>query len=99
MRWKGGGREQAEQAIAAARWASRFSSGQPCYARKLAAAAALFYEIIMLHPLVDGNKWLATLVLNAFLARNSLPRPGRYTGRPCGSPPGSRAKKASANSC
>ena len=27
IQWKGGGREQAEQAIAAARWAFRFSRG------------------------------------------------------------------------
>ena len=77
VEWKGGGREQAGQAVEAARWAFRFSRGQPCYARKLAAAAALFYEIITLHPLVDGNKRLATLVLDAFLIRNRLPRPRR----------------------
>ena len=75
--WKGGGREQVGQAVEAARWAFRFSSGRPCYARKLSAAAALFYEIIMLHPLVDGNKRLATLILDAFLIRNRLPRPKR----------------------
>ncbi len=75
IRWKGGGREQAEQAIAAARWAFRFSRGQPCYARRLAAGAALFYEVITLHPLVDGNKRLAVVVLGAFLIRNRLPTP------------------------
>jgi len=75
IEWKGGGREQAEQAVAAARWAFQLSRGQPCYARKLAAAAALFHEIIMLHPLVDGNKRLATLLLDAFLIKNGLPRP------------------------
>ncbi|MCE4612101.1 MAG: Fic family protein [Desulfurococcales archaeon] len=77
IRWKGGGREQAEQAIAAAKWAFRFSKDEPCYARKLAAAAALFHEIISLHPLVDGNKRLATLMLDAFLIKNGLPRPRR----------------------
>ena len=77
IRWKGGGREQAEQAIAAARWAFRFSKDRPCYARKLTAAAALFYEVITLHPLVDGNKRLATLMLDAFLIKNGLPRPRR----------------------
>ncbi|MEB3778889.1 MAG: Fic family protein [Desulfurococcales archaeon] len=75
IRWKGGGREQAEQAIAAARWAFHFSKDMPCYARKLIAASVLFYELIMLHPLIDGNKRLATLVLDAFLIRNGLPRP------------------------
>ncbi len=80
IRWKGGGREQVEQAIAAARWAFRFSRGRPCYERKLAAAAALFYEIITLHPLVDGNKRLATLLLDAFLIRNNLPRPRNIAG-------------------
>ena len=39
------------------------------------AAAVLFYEIITLHPLVDGNKRLATLLLDAFLIKNGLPRP------------------------
>jgi len=72
IRWKGGGREQVEQAIVAAQWAFQ---PKPCYARKLAAAAALFYEIIMLHPLTDGNKRLATLMLGAFLALNKLPLP------------------------
>ena len=75
--WKGGGREQVKQAIAAARWAFYFSDDKPCYARKIAAAAALFYEIITLHPLVDGNKRLATIALDAFLMRNRLPRPRR----------------------
>ena len=78
--WRGGGRELAGQAVAAARWAFRFSEGRPCIVRKLAAAAALFYEIIRLHPLVDGNKRLATLVLDAFLIRNRLPRPRRIAG-------------------
>jgi len=75
INWKGGGREQAEQAVAAARWAFQLNRGQPCYSRKLAAAAALFYEVITLHPLTDGNKRLATLLLDAFLIKNRLPRP------------------------
>ncbi len=75
IEWKGGGRRQAEQAIAAAKWAFQFSKGRPCHERKLAAAATLFYEIIMLHPLIDGNKRLATLMLDAFLLKNRLPRP------------------------
>ncbi len=75
IEWKGGGREQVKQAIAAARWAFQFSEDQPCYARKLAAAAALFYELVMLHPLTDGNKRLASITLWAFLRVNRLPRP------------------------
>ncbi len=34
------------------------------------AAAALFYDLIMDHPLVDGNKRLAASMLIAFLYRN-----------------------------
>ncbi len=34
------------------------------------SAASLFYDIIMDHPLVDGNKRLAVLMLNAYLSRN-----------------------------
>ncbi len=77
IQWKGGGRGQAEQAVEAARWAFHFSRGQPCYARKLAAAAALFHELITLHPLVDGNKRLAAVMLWAFLRVNRMPRPKR----------------------
>ncbi len=77
IEWKGGGREQVEQAIAAARWSFKFSGDQSCYKRKLLAAATLFYEIVMLHPLTDGNKRLATLILDTFLIKNQLPRPRR----------------------
>ena len=73
--WKGGGREQVTQAIAAAKWAFQLSRGKPCYARKLAAGAALFYETAMLHPLIDGNKRLAVVMLAAFLVKNRLPGP------------------------
>ena len=72
---EGGGREQVEQAIAAAKWAFQFSRGQPCYARKLAAAVVLFYELVMVHPLTNGNKRLASVMLWAFLRVNRLPRP------------------------
>jgi len=75
INWKGGGREQVTQAIAAAKWAFQLSRGKPCYARKLTAGAALFYEIAMLHPLIDGNKRLAVVMLAAFLVKNRLPRP------------------------
>ena len=75
IEWKGGGVEQVEQAIAAARWAFQLSKDRNCYARKLAAAAALFYELIMLHPLTDGNKRLASITLWAFLRVNRLSRP------------------------
>ncbi|MEB3774427.1 MAG: Fic family protein [Desulfurococcales archaeon] len=73
IQWKGGGKKQAEQAIAAAKWAFGFSKGKPCYERKLAAAAALFYEIIMLHPLADGNKRLAVVMLGSFQSRACFP--------------------------
>jgi len=76
IEWKGGGREQVLQAVAAARWAFRAAAGRGCLAAGLAAAATLFYEIVTLHPLVDGNKRLATLMLDAFLIVNGLPRPG-----------------------
>ena len=69
------GRGQAEAALAAARWAFHASRGGPCSERKPAAAAALFHELITLHPLVDGNKRLASVVLWAFLRANRLPRP------------------------
>ena len=75
IEWKGGGREQVMQAVAAARWAFQSSRGRPCYARKLAAGAALFYEIAMLHPLIDGNKRLSVVMLAAFLVKNRLPGP------------------------
>ena len=77
IRWKGGGMDQVGQAIAAARWAFQFSKDQPCYSRQLAAAAAFFYELVMLHPLTDGNKRLASVMLWAFLRVNRLPRPKR----------------------
>jgi len=73
--WKGGGREQVMQAIAAARWAFQLSRGKLCYARKIAAGADLFYEVAMLHPLIDGNKRLAVVMLAGFLVMNRLPRP------------------------
>jgi death-on-curing family protein len=34
------------------------------------SVAKLFYDIIMDHPLVDGNKRLAVLVTNAYIERN-----------------------------
>jgi len=49
--------------------------------KKLSAAATLFYEIVAGHPLTDGNKRLATLVLKAFLLRNGLRRPCSLQGR------------------
>ena len=66
-----------EDAVSAARFAAAFTRGS-CREKKLAAAAALFYEIIARHPLSDGNKRLATTMLAAFIHKNSLkaPRPG-----------------------
>jgi hypothetical protein len=75
--WRGDGRRLAEQAVAGARWAFQLSRGEACYERKLWAAAALFYEVIMLHPLTDGNKRLASIMLWAFLRANGLPKPRR----------------------
>ena len=67
-----------EDAVSAARFATAFTRGS-CREKKLAAAATLFYEIIARHPLSDGNKRLATIILLAFLRKNSLkmPQPGR----------------------
>ncbi len=36
----------------------------------ISSAASLFYDIVMDHPLVDGNKRSAVLMLNAYLFRN-----------------------------
>ena len=75
IEWRGGGRQLAEQAVEAARWAHRLAGATSCSERKLAAAAALFTELIKLHPLIDGNKRLATVMLWAFLKVNGLPTP------------------------
>lgn len=66
-----------EDAVSAARFAAAFTRG-PCREKKLVAAATLFYEIIARHPLSDGNKRLAAIMLAAFIRKNSLkaPRPG-----------------------
>lgn len=66
-----------ERAIEFAKAAAHYTQGS-CTDKKLAAAAALFYEIIAGHPLTDGNKRLATLVLKAFLLKNGLKRPIVY---------------------
>lgn len=63
-----------EDAIAAAKFAASFTKGS-CREKKLAAAATLFYEIIARHPLVDGNKRLATVILTAFMYKNALKTP------------------------
>lgn len=65
-------------AISAAKFAATFTEGS-CRERKLVAAATLFYELITRHPLSDGNKRLATVILAAFLKKNSLktPQPGK----------------------
>ena len=66
-----------ERVIESAKTAAHYTHGS-CTARKVAAAAALFYEIIAGHPLTDGNKRLATLMLKAFLIKNRLRRPIAY---------------------
>lgn len=65
------------RALDAARLAALYAGGD-CLDRKVSAAAALFTEIINGHPLSDGNKRLATLLLKAFLAVNGLKRPILY---------------------
>ncbi len=66
-----------ERAIEFAKAAARYTQGS-CTDKKLAATAALLYEVIVGHPLTDGNKRLATLVLKAFLLKNRLTRPTVY---------------------
>ena len=70
-------RSALEDAISAAKFAATFTRGS-CREKKLVAVATLFYEIITRHPLSDGNKRLATVMLAAFLKKNSskTPRPG-----------------------
>jgi len=75
--WKGGGRGQADQALSLARWIFERLHHIPCTQRKLYSTASFFYEIIKLHPLIDGNKRLATLLLDAVLIANGLCRPER----------------------
>ena len=48
-----------------------YFSGE-CLDRVVAALARLYYELIRGHPLVYGNKRLATLVLTASLIKNGL---------------------------
>ena len=60
--------------ITSARYAARYTRG-PCRRKKLVAAATLFYEAIMSHPLTDGNKRLAVVLLRAFLRANRLKQP------------------------
>ena len=58
-------------AINAARMEFRYFRGK-CIDRKIAALSRLFYELIQLHPLIDGNKRLAALILAAGLTKNNL---------------------------
>lgn len=71
-------RSALEDAVSAAKFAATFTRGS-CKEKKLVAAVTLFYELVTRHPLSDGNKRLATVMLAAFLKKNSLktPRPGR----------------------
>lgn len=58
-------------AIEAAKISFRHSKGS-CIDRKVIALSRLFYELIMGHPLVNGNKRLSTLVLIYSIMRNDL---------------------------
>ncbi len=55
-----------------------YSEGMPCRERLVYALSTLFYEVVSQHPLVDGNKRLAVLVLVAALRANALPEPGPH---------------------
>ena len=77
IEWKGGGRGQAEAALAAARWAFQASRGRPCSERKLAAAAALFYELITLHPWSTGTRGWPPSCSGPFSASTGCRDPGR----------------------
>ncbi len=62
-----------ERVLESAKMAASYTPGS-CMDKKLTAAATLFYELVAGHPLTDGNKRLATLVLKAFLLKNGLKR-------------------------
>jgi len=63
-----------EAAVESARMVFRLARAQPCRARIVLAGAKLFEELILRHPLVDGNKRLATLTLGTYLVKNGFPR-------------------------
>ncbi len=67
-------RDTLESVIESARYAARYTRG-PCRRKKLVAAATLFYEAIASHPLTDGNKRLAVVLLRAFLRANGVRQP------------------------
>ena len=70
-------RSALEDAISAAKFAAAYAGGA-CREKRLMAAATLFYEIITRHPLSDGNKRLATLMLEAFLVKHGFEMPVAY---------------------
>lgn len=70
-------RSALEDVVSAAKFAAAFTRGA-CREKRLMAAATLFYEIIARHPLSDGNKRLATLMLEAFLVKNGFKMPVAY---------------------
>ncbi|MEB3845061.1 MAG: Fic family protein [Desulfurococcales archaeon] len=72
--WRGDGERIIWKAVSSAQWAFHYSNGE-CLERIIAASAALFYEIVSLHPLLDGNKRLATLTLWATLKANGIEPP------------------------
>ena len=67
-------RDALESIVTSARYAARYTRG-PCKTKKIAAAATLFYEAITNHPLTDGNKRLAVVLLRAFLMANRVEQP------------------------
>ena len=60
-----------EAAINTSKYEARYRSGS-CLDKKVAVGARLFYELIQLHPLSDGNKRLAAYVLATYLYKNKL---------------------------
>ena len=58
-------------AIEAAKTSFKYSRGS-CMDRKVIAISRLFYELVMGHPLIDGNKRSSTLMLVYSIMKNGL---------------------------
>jgi len=58
-------------AIEAAKISFEYSRDS-CLDRKVIAISRLFYELVMGHPLIDGNKRLSTLMLVYSIMKNGL---------------------------
>ncbi|AEM38395.1 death-on-curing family protein [Pyrolobus fumarii 1A] len=63
-----------ESILESARYAARYTRSS-CRVKKIIAAATLFYEAITRHPLTDGNKRFAVVLLRAFLKANRVRQP------------------------